>query len=46
MLRRYGGYPGVKKTGKAIFEAIMKEVKEADGLFEKAAVMLSRLRRA
>jgi len=36
----------VKKTGKAIFEAIMKEVKETDGLFEKAAVMLSRLRRA
>jgi len=36
----------VKKTGKAIFEVIMKEVKETDGLFEKAAVMLSRLRRA
>jgi len=46
MLRRYGGYPGVKKTGKAIYGAIMKEVKETDGLFEKAAVMLSRLRRA
>jgi len=28
MLRKYGGYPGVKKTGKAIFEVIMKEVKE------------------
>jgi len=36
----------VKKTGKAIFKVIMKEVKETDGLFEKVAVMLSRLRRA
>jgi len=46
MLMRFGGYPGVKKTGKAIFKAIMNEVKETDGLFEKAAVMLRRLRRA
>lgn len=45
MLRKYGGYPGIKGNGKAIFEVIMKEVKETDGLFEKAAVMLSRLRR-
>ena len=46
MLERFGGYPGILKTGKRAFESIMKEVREAEGdIYFKAGIMLSRLRR-
>ena len=46
MLEKYGGYPGILKTGKKTFEAIIEKVKAAEGdIYLKAGIMLSRLRR-
>jgi hypothetical protein len=41
-LRKYGGYMGYE-TGIGLYKVILKEVKEFEGIFRKAAVLLRRL---
>ena len=41
-IREYGGYMGYE-TGIGLYKVILKEVKESEGIFRKAAVLLRRL---
>jgi prophage maintenance system killer protein len=41
-IREYGGYMGYE-TGIGLYKVILKEVKESEGIFGKAAVLLRRL---
>ena len=43
MLKEFGGYPGLR-AGLEVFHAIMREVKDAKGVYRKAAILLRRLR--
>jgi len=42
MLEKFGGYPGFDR-GIEVFDVILREVKEARGIYRKAAVLLRRL---
>jgi len=45
MLKLYGGYPGFER-GIDAYDAILEEVKEAKGVYRKAAILLRRIVRA
>ena len=45
MLKKFGGHPGVKRAGQAIFNDIMEDVGKTDiDIFVKAGIMLKKLR--